>query len=91
MSVIGDSSLWSDLFPGQLIPDILDLVLETWRSFEKPQLNDHEVPITLRFCSSLRNMKNKNQDLPFTIWPESSERDSTTGKEISRIDIRFLH
>ena len=91
MSVIGDPSLWSDLFPDQLIPDILDLVLDTWRCFEKPSPNEWEVPISLRFCSSLCNMKNKNQDLPFTIWPESSIRDSTTGEEISRIDIRFLH
>ncbi len=90
MSIIGDASLWADLFPDHLVPDILGLVITTWQRFKKPTLRDLEVPITRRFREELRREKDF-RELPFTIWPESSETDSTTGKEIGRIDIRFLH
>jgi hypothetical protein len=29
--------------------------------------------------------------LPFTVWPESSETHRASGKEVGRIDLRFLH
>ena len=90
MAVVGDTSLWSDLFPDHLVPDILGLVLTTWQSFKKPNPSDLEVPVTRRFREELRRKKDF-RELPFTIWPESSETDPKTGKEIGRIDIRFLH
>lgn len=90
MATVGDASLWDDLFPDHLIPNILELVVKTWQSFQKPQPLDHEVPISRRFREALRRGKDLHE-LPFTIWPESSETDPDTGKEIGRIDIRFLH
>ncbi len=90
MAIIGNASLWADLFPDHLVPDILGLVVTTWQRFKKPQPNDLEVPITRRFREELVREKS-NRELPFSIWPESSETDPETGKEIGRIDIRFLH
>lgn len=90
MTIIGDASLWADLFPDSLVSDILGLVVKTWQRFKKPNSRDLEVPITRRFREELRRGKDF-LELPFTIWPESSETDPTTGKEIGRIDIRFLH
>jgi len=90
MTIIGDASLWADLFPDYLVSDILGLVVKTWQRFKKPNSRDLEVPITRRFREELRRGKDF-LELPFTIWPESSETDPTTGKEIGRIDIRFLH
>ncbi len=90
MATVGDASLWADLFPDHLIPNILELVVKTWQSFQKPQPLDHEVPISRRFREALRRGKDLHE-LPFTIWAESSETDPDTGKEIARIDIRFLH
>lgn len=90
MATVGDASLWADLFPDHLIPNILELVVKTWQSFQKPRPLDHEVLISMRFREALRGEKDLHK-LPFTIWPESSETDPITGKEIGRIDIRFLH
>lgn len=90
MHVNGDASLWGDLFPDHLIPDILKLVVDTWRTFAKPKSTDHEVPISRRFCEDLRREKDSRR-LPFRISPESSETDPISGKEIGRIDIRFTH
>jgi len=90
VATVGDASLWADLFPDHLIPNILGLVVKTWQSFQKPRPLDHEVPISRRFREALRKGKNLHE-LPFTIWPESPETDPGTGKEMARIDIRFLH
>lgn len=90
MSTEGDASLWGDLFPDGLIPEILRLVMDTWKSFSKPNPDDHEVPISRRFCEDLRREKDQRR-LPFSIWPESTETDPHSGKELGRIDIRFIH
>jgi len=90
VAIVGDASLWADVFPDRLIPNILELVVKTWQRFQKPRSLDHEVPISRRFREALRRGKDL-YELPFTIWPESSETDPDTGKEIGRIDIRFLH
>jgi len=38
MTLIGDPGLWSDTFPAELVPRILDLVSDSWEGFEKPVL-----------------------------------------------------
>ncbi len=87
--ITGDVDPWTDLFPDDLIPPIIDLVISCWGQFKKPNRTDYEEPITRRFREALR--KNKNlKGLPFSIWLESSETDPETGKEIGRIDLMFL-
>lgn len=90
MSVGGDPSLWSDLVPEGLIPQIIALVLEGWDSFKKPGRDDWEVPITKRFCCWVRGHKDRSH-LPFNIWWESPELDAASGQELGRIDLRFCH
>lgn len=89
MTVVGDPGMWSDTFPDDLIPRILDLVMETWASFEKPASTEHEVPITRRLRRALRQAKDY-QRLPVRIERESVEDDPGTGEELSRIDLKFL-
>jgi hypothetical protein len=90
MAVAGDAGLWSDFFPGDLIPHILDLVLDAWAVFEKPEPTALEVPITRRFRSRLRQDKNLRK-LPVRIERESPEDSLESGEEIGRIDLRFCH
>lgn len=90
MNVVGDASLWSDLFPDWLIPEILDLVISAWEAFDKPQPGDHEVAITMRFRSELVRHKLLRK-LPLRIDREIPEDDLLVGQEKGRIDLRFIH
>jgi hypothetical protein len=89
MTVIGDPGMWSGTFPDDLVPRILDLVTETWESFEKPEPTDHEVPITRRFRHALKQAKDFKR-LPVRIERETAEDDPATGEELGRIDLKFL-
>lgn len=90
MGVAGDSSLWLDFFPNHLMGDVLELLVTCWQSLAKPAPNEHEEPITRRYREALCKEKTARR-LPFSIWPESSETELVTGKELGRIDLRFLH
>jgi hypothetical protein len=87
--IIGDASIWSDTFPEELIPRILDLVIETWHPFPKPGASDHEVPITRRFKHALKQAKDFRR-LPLRIEREPAEDHPVTGEELGRIDLKFL-
>jgi hypothetical protein len=89
MNVAGNLSKWVDLFPENLIPDILSLIIYCWKSFKMPMQNEHEVPITIRFCAALRNQKALDK-LPFIIDTELSELDAKRGRISSRLDLRFI-
>lgn len=86
----GDPSMWADLFPGFLIPGIIDLVLASWRRLPTPAAGDHEVPITTSLIIMMRRHK-KRSEHPFHIDAESDELDQKTGGRLGRIDMRMLH
>jgi hypothetical protein len=85
---IGNPRLWLSTFSPGLVPQIIDLVLESWTAFDKPKRGEREVPITRRFCSVLKQRKNALRELPVRIDRETPD-DSKTGEECGRIDIRF--
>lgn len=90
MSTFGSASSWDDFFPDHLVGAVLDLLTRCWDQFPKPSSTELEVKITQRFREALVRDKDARL-LPFSIWPESSETDPETGKEVGRIDLRFLH
>ncbi|MBN2313081.1 MAG: hypothetical protein JXM79_04075 [Sedimentisphaerales bacterium] len=91
IEVVGDSSLWKkDLFPEELIPEILELVITSWEVFEKPDCLDREVPISKAFTKKIRSEKNRRADLPFHIWCELSTLATQTEQD-GRIDILFAY
>jgi hypothetical protein len=90
MAILGDASLWADYFPDDLIPDILDMVLDVWLSFVKPNPNDHEVHITKRFRASLEQYKDLKM-LPIRIDREVPVDDLNQAVELGRIDLRLTH
>ena len=49
MTIWGDASLWADTFPEDLVPDVLQLVLEAWKDFPGTARDAHEVPTTRAF------------------------------------------
>jgi hypothetical protein len=89
VAIAGDPRLWLPLFSPGLVPQIVELVLDSWSSFAGPKPSENEVPITLRFCCHLKLRKNSLRDLPVRIERESTEDDTIRGRERGRIDIRF--
>jgi hypothetical protein len=87
--IIGDAVIWSDTFPEDLIPRMIELIVETWLPFRKPVATDHEVPITRRFKHALKQAKDFRR-LPVRIEREPAEDDPDTGAELGRIDLKFL-
>lgn len=87
--VVGDADLWSDTFPEELVPRVLDLIIDTWTTFTKPIPSDHEVPITRRFKHALKQAKDFKR-LPVRLEREPAEDHPLTGEELGRIDLKFL-
>lgn len=87
--IIGDPDIWSDTFPEELVPRVLDLITETWTTFDKPGPADWEVPTTRRFKHALKQAKDLNR-LPVRLEREPAEDDPETGDELGRIDLKFL-
>lgn len=90
MAFGGDNSQWSGHFPDDLIPDVLQLILGGWEQLRPVAPDAKEVPVTLRLCATMRNLKALRDSL-FAIRPESLVLDPETGKELGRIDLEFTH
>ena len=89
--VFGDGRVWKeDLFPEELIPEILELVIASWKTFRKPDRLAREVPISKAFTRRIRAEKNQRGDLPFQVWCEPPTLSAQT-EEDGRIDVLFAY
>lgn len=91
MAIEGNAKGFEDFFPENLIPKIIQLVLDCWAKIATPLPSDREEKITRRLCAKIRNEKRHTEDLPFRADVESSEMTPDTGEEIGRVDLRFSH
>ena len=85
----GNAKPWErDLLPcDELIPDILELIITSWKTFKKPGRLDLEISISKAFIKKLRQEKNS---LPFKIQPELPTYDTGENEDTDgRIDICF--
>lgn len=90
MAFGGDTSQWADTFPDSLIPDVLQLILDGWERMPPAPSEAKEEATTRQLREILRQSRDL-RGLPFSIWPESTETDPSCGREIGRIDLRFVH
>lgn len=85
---------WSDTFPDQLVPEIVDMVISMWEAFTArlsgSLTGNREDHITQHFRVFLIQHKNARR-LPVSIDRESIEDDLSTGKQKGRIDLRLRH
>ncbi|MCH8156723.1 MAG: hypothetical protein IID18_03045 [Nitrospinae bacterium] len=88
MNLIGAPDEWIDLID-PLVPDILDLVISTWKAMPSPASDAFEDPITLDLCRRLR-MNRSACELPFQIHIQMVELDQAAGDDQGRMDIAFL-
>jgi hypothetical protein len=86
MAIVGNIDPWADRFPRDQIPEIIQLVLDSWRTFTAPP-ERLEIPITCKLCVHLRQNRNRSVQL-FRIDYETTILDSE-GEVGGRIDLRF--
>ena len=57
MGLVGNAKEWKrDLFPYELIPGILELIITSWNTFKKPGRLDCEVSISKAFIKNGEKM-----------------------------------
>jgi hypothetical protein len=91
MPVGGVPKLWSRAFPAEIIPQMVELVEDSWQTFDQPKKKEIETRITKRFRCHLVLRKNALRTLPVRILREDPEDDFEAGVEKGRVDIRFVH
>lgn len=94
MRVEGEGEvLYQELFPHGLVPQILQLIVDTWRSFQRPKHEEYEPKITRRFVVALQKER-RRRGAQFRVEPhyEDVEKyDPRTGKGYVEIDICVTH
>ncbi|MET4236336.1 hypothetical protein ABIA85_009651 [Bradyrhizobium sp. LA6.10] len=87
MNSVGDPSKWSDLIDS-LVPDIVQLVLDTWQGMPALSRDELEDPTTKALCRLLK-LNRTAADLPFRIDTQFVELDPAAGEDEGRCDIIF--
>src|ERR1700733_5155811 len=88
MSFVGAPSEWVDLIES-LVPDVLELVSNSWREMPRLPCNAREDPTTETFCKLLRRNRDSG-NLPFQIQIQMVELDPEEGEDQGRMDIAFV-
>ena len=88
MSIIGDSTEWSDLIDS-ILPEVLKLVMESWKQMPTPAPDETEDNITIALCRVLTQNRTA-RGLMFQIRTQVVELDPTPGANLGRLDIAFI-
>ncbi len=90
MRVEGEAGdLYQELFPHGLVPQILRLIVDTWRSFRRPKDEEDEPKITNRFVMALQ-AEGRRREARFRVMAhvkDLEDVDPGTGKGFVEIDI----
>ncbi len=88
MATDGNLNVWASTFPVSLVPQIIRLVLDSWKNFKTSQTG--EVIITQEFFVVLDSNQEASK-LPFLIDLEIILPNKTGTKQQGRLDLRFIH
>lgn len=86
----GNPAYWSEVFPQELIPQILTMVLSVWKDLPNGSRRELEIRTTRRFLRALIHDKNTRKEVPVRISRECVEDDLRTGRQLGRIDLCFI-
>lgn len=86
VTIDGNINLWASQFPQNQVSNILKLVLDSWKTFNPPDVL-LEVPITKRFYSHL--LANQDRSIHFfqINWEPYLVED---GETVGRLDLKFI-
>ena len=87
MNIIGTPDEWVNLID-TLVPDVLGLVLSTWKTMPPLEPNAREDPTTEDLCRRLRQNRDSSS-LPFRIDIQMVELEPQAGEDLGRMDIAF--
>jgi hypothetical protein len=85
-----DSTATRAWFVTDFVPEILEVVLNTWKTFQRASSVRLEQRITNLFSDALERAY-ETQSKRWFIVPDMKRTDPKTGKELARHDIRFFH
>jgi hypothetical protein len=88
LNVIGEPTEWIDLID-PMVPEILELVVATWKEMPSPAPGEKEDKITNDLCRALRQNRTA-RSLMFQIHTQFVELEPSAGADIGRLDIVFL-
>ena len=86
MAIVGNPDQWADVFPSDMVPEILDIITAAWLACPKPAPGQLENKITLRLLRYLRGEKN-SRILPVTVDWELTIVDPDAAEVLGRVDI----
>ncbi len=88
MSVTGSPAAWIELLE-RMLPEVLQLIVDTWQVLPRPFADDREDAITEILCRALRDNR-AVRELPFYVQIQMVELNPAPGLELGRLDIAFL-
>ncbi len=88
MNSLGGSSEWDDYFEFQLIPTVLDLVLDAWATLSSIADDEKEDDVTDRLFAAMKRCKLRNSH-PFLMQIQNAEFDTGTETIVGWKDITF--
>ena len=88
MSIIGASDQWAGLID-PMLPEILQLVIATWREMPPPEPDEKEDNISLALCRRLC-LNRTARGLMFQIRTQMLEIDPIPGEDFGRLDVVFI-
>jgi len=88
LSVIGTPTEWIDLIDS-MVPEILSLVVATWRDMPSPAPDEKEDKITDDLCLALRRNRDARK-LMFQIRTQVVELEPLAGEDLGKMDIVFI-
>ncbi|MBX2850193.1 MAG: hypothetical protein KTR15_00440 [Phycisphaeraceae bacterium] len=88
MNVFGAPTAWSRVID-PIVPEILRLVVDTWRELSVSETNQREDDITNLLCIALRRNR-ELRELMFYVITQAVVLEPGVGEEVGRIDIMFL-
>jgi len=88
MSMLGRPASWAGLID-PMVPEILQLVAETWDKMQPPEPNQHEDGISNQLCVALRRNRDVRR-LMFYVITQMVILEPDAGEEVGRMDIVFL-
>lgn len=88
MSIVGSPSAWEDLLE-QILPDLLDLVIDTWPNVKGPLRDTREDTVTEALCRALKQNRTL-RELPVYVITQLVELEPADEEDMGRLDIAFL-